>query len=677
MMSPVFKKLSQAVCLCLAATYVLLASGLFAQQTGITAKDWKTTDHYPEPNQTRLKTRITGKEAKAPPNGGALLAMKALKIETFPETGPVAPEMIVEAPQCVVNSDTRLVSSDGPLEIHSGDGKMRIEGEGFLWLAKTNSILIISNKVHTIIERELLAKSTDTNQSSAKTTASVTNAPSGTNQPLHIYSDHFNFDRQANLITYTNNVRVEDIQMILTCDVMTIQRTTAGKIENINADRNVVIINKSTGGRTTGDHAVYTTKDGTQLVELTGNPRWQEGLREGTAQLFIFDRAHNTLRAEGNAYLKIPREAINQSGISLLAQTTPTNTPASTNKFVEVFSDSMLFQMPPTNGPIQTINADKNVVILDPENKSRATGNHAFYSEITGQLELTGHAAWQADQRLAKGDILIFDRTNKAFSARTNAYFKFPVNALGASNDKPSKNNTNQFAEILCDHYDYQNDLLTFHDRVEANFLNGTNTLGTLDCNTLKIAYRSNQVHNIRAETDVYAHQLPIPDLHGTSVEKELVCDTLNIQMRTNSLIQQIVAERNVVAIKTEIRTNSPKPMKLTLNSEVMTVDFLPNTNAVDLLVADRNVLITRNEAIASGARAVYTGTNAIATLTGNPMIVFTNSTLTTKDVLTLDLRNNKLLTRNYKMLPNPETNHTGVVKHSLKPVTTLKKHKR
>jgi lipopolysaccharide export system protein LptA len=377
-------------------------------------------------------------------------------------------------------------------------------------------------------------------------------------------------------------------------------------------------------------------------MELTGNPHWQEGLREGTGKVFVFDRAHNTLRAEGDAYWKLPRESVSQSGLTLFSQSNgETNAAATTGtNFVEIYADAISLQLPPTNGPVQSVTAEKRVVIVDRLKNSRATGGRAYYAESSGILELTENALWQADQRIAKGDALIFDRNNKTFSARTNAYMKFPVAALGRSSPLGDTTagsvsaTTNQFIEVAANTYDYQGDRLTFRDQVQAGFAEGEVIRGTLECATLKVGFSSNQLQTIEAKTDVYARQLPIMDVRGRTVEKELKCEQLNVRMRTNGLVEEIVAERNVMTSQTETRTNRPLPVRLTLNSETMTAKFLTYTNQVETVVADRQVVITSAEKTAHGEKAVYTGTNDIAELSGHPMLEGTNFTMTAETIV-------------------------------------------
>jgi hypothetical protein len=60
-------------------------------------------------------------------------------------------EMVVEAPSCTYDILNATASSPGPLQVRTGDGKFRVEGEGFLW-RQTNSFLTISNNVRSLID---------------------------------------------------------------------------------------------------------------------------------------------------------------------------------------------------------------------------------------------------------------------------------------------------------------------------------------------------------------------------------------------------------------------------------------------------------------------------------------------------------------------------------------------
>lgn len=115
--------------------------------------NFTTTEHYPPPNQSQVKSVFSGAEAL--PQAGGYYLVKQLKLETFRETGEC--EIIVEAPQCLYDSKKRLASSPGGLQVRTGDGRFMIEGEGFLW-QQTESHLTISNCVHTVIRHATLTQ---------------------------------------------------------------------------------------------------------------------------------------------------------------------------------------------------------------------------------------------------------------------------------------------------------------------------------------------------------------------------------------------------------------------------------------------------------------------------------------------------------------------------------------
>lgn len=125
-----------------------VAPGIRAQQNGVQhANDFTSTEYYGPTNQQQIKSIVSGAEAL--PQPGGLLIIKQLKLRTFYPDGK--PEIIVTAPECLYDTMSGTASSTGPLHLQTGDGKFRVEGEGFLW-RQTNSFLIISNNVRTVIE---------------------------------------------------------------------------------------------------------------------------------------------------------------------------------------------------------------------------------------------------------------------------------------------------------------------------------------------------------------------------------------------------------------------------------------------------------------------------------------------------------------------------------------------
>lgn len=111
------------------------------------ASGFNSVEYFPPPNQTRVKSRMSGAEAQ--PLAGGLLVIKQLKLETYSTND--SPQVVVEAPECVYDTTRGAASSAGHLRMQNGSGKIHVEGDGFLWRQSDNS-LTISNNVYTLIK---------------------------------------------------------------------------------------------------------------------------------------------------------------------------------------------------------------------------------------------------------------------------------------------------------------------------------------------------------------------------------------------------------------------------------------------------------------------------------------------------------------------------------------------
>jgi hypothetical protein len=138
----------QRILIAVTVLFFAAVSSERAQQNGVqNASNFTSVEYFEPPHQQQMKSRLSGLEAQ--PLTGGLLVIKQLKLETFTVDGK--PEMVVEAPGCTYDTSNATASSPGPLQVRTGDGKFRVEGEGFLW-RQTNSFLTISNNVHSVIE---------------------------------------------------------------------------------------------------------------------------------------------------------------------------------------------------------------------------------------------------------------------------------------------------------------------------------------------------------------------------------------------------------------------------------------------------------------------------------------------------------------------------------------------
>ena len=142
----------------LACCFLSLAWGQFGN-TGI-IRSFKFPEFYESASsQTNraLKTLITGDEAQ--PNAAGIIAVKEMRIQTYEESGST--NVIARAPQCHVDLSRRLVWSTGRLEITSANGQFLTEGNEGFFCEMTNAVLILSNRVRTVINRQLLVERTN------------------------------------------------------------------------------------------------------------------------------------------------------------------------------------------------------------------------------------------------------------------------------------------------------------------------------------------------------------------------------------------------------------------------------------------------------------------------------------------------------------------------------------
>ncbi len=612
-----------------------------------------------------LKSQFTGGEARMLSNG-LVSVTKGVRIEDLLADGKT--NLIATAPQCVVDSKSRVAYSTSRLEVETANGQLTIQGEGFFY-QQTNFSLTLSNRVETTIHRELL-RSTNAGPGSFPPLAKGEGRP-GSNDVIKIFSDHFNLESPANLATYSGHVRVEDPQMELSCETLTIRRSTEGRVESIVADQSVAITNRLDNSRATGDRAVYSLEPGQELVVLTGQPaRWDDGERAGQAGVYTFDRRANTVQAGQEPSLRLPRALLGQPDWLAGSSASPANAPGVPNQFVDVTAAEMTIQLPTTNQPSRRIVVRTNVVILSAADQGRATSEQAVYEEATGTLELTGKAVWQSDQRVVKGETLLFDRTNQVLRARRNTYLKAPLSALGrqapvAPDLKPAATPL-ETVEVFSEDFIYQPAALIFQENVRANYYQGEVRHGGLTCGFLSIGFNRNRIETVVAKTRV-ALEMPAVGTNGARrVDKTLRCENLSIDFYTNGLVRSVLAESNVLAQQTETRLGHLVPITTRLTASRASASFFAHTNQVREMVAEKNVTIVQDAKSARGDRAVFSATNNLVQLMGNPTADTPMGRITQAEVLIWDRTHNTLKAKGRKVLgegeaPGKGTNRGGL----------------
>lgn len=90
----------------------------------------------------------------------------------------------------------------------------------------------------------------------------------------------------------------------LNCGEMTLTFAGSNQLERLVAQTNVVIEQET--NRFAANRAVFTAKN--DLLELTGNPSWQAGPRQGKGDILLLNTKANELRARGHAFMRVPAD---------------------------------------------------------------------------------------------------------------------------------------------------------------------------------------------------------------------------------------------------------------------------------------------------------------------------------------------------------------------------------
>ncbi len=434
---------------------------------------FKFVEYYPAPNETRMKSMLEGAQAQGQPDGRMLITQA--KWQTFRLDGER--ELAAEAPQCFYDQSRQTISSPGSLQVQIANGRFSIAGEGFLY-QQTNSILLVSNRVHTILHPELLA------QQSATTPANV---PAKTAPGIDIFSDRFDYAEESGHGVYQGHVHVTGTNLTATAGRLTIVLPMAERrLQTLTAEQDVIIDYEKI--HATGARAFYSAD--TDLIRLTGQPTWRMEQRDGSGDELVFDRTNRVFRASGHARLQMPAQTMGSAGF---LSGTVTNSAAPvplTNQFVEVLCDNyelqtnlavfhehvrvsdrlgeqlrgqmtcglMTLTFTGTN-ELQKMVAEHDVVIAQED--KQFTAARADYTGANGLMDLTGNPAWRAGPREGKGDWIRVNLARQEMLVRGNAFMRLPaaelgqsaIASLGTAQGGRSKGKTNEFAEAFSREY--------------------------------------------------------------------------------------------------------------------------------------------------------------------------------------------------------------------------------
>jgi lipopolysaccharide export system protein LptA len=603
--------------------FVFLAGGIFSTALAQVPQGTALREH---PSMTFYRETPGGKKLDYVITGSSVSNLTAqnvlvneFELKSYHNGDPKLIQIIAQAPQCEVNVSNSMASDKGPLQIFTPTTNLFVQGVGFLF-TQSNHLLIISNQTETRVVKSLLR--------SSMLAAPRTNAADA-GQVLKIFADHGRFDLDSNVVDYADNVHMIDPQLDMTSDLLTIQFTTNGAVESILARQNVVLTTTN-NGRATGATGFYYVTNGDEMMQLTTDAIWRNGDEEARANEFTYDSTRHLLTGIGHVRVQWPNAEPNPPGRA----TNPTGLLAGTNGFRKLFADFATLQFPPTNGPVQSMSARGNVIIVNQADQSRAMADQAVYEKVTDHVELTGNPVWWNDDMEVKAQTLSAELGGKTYHARTSARFKMRTGG-GAANPPAAApgHSANQWLFISSDDMEYQTNQARFSGNVKTRLVENGRLRDTLNCVLLTLELADNQVESAFARDNV--HGETAPDASG--LIKTITCERLNAYRSLQTgLMTTVDAHTNVVL---EEKGTSPGAPYNKLASDTVTAQFSAVTNQIEQAVAEGNVIIDQTKGghriHATSRRAVYTaGANDQVTLTGTPLAWRDNYMITGSDLL-------------------------------------------
>lgn len=511
------------------STFIIagIAAGLLATILAQPSLSGKVSGGFTAPTRTDSGGRrhlVRGNSAES--RGGGVLELTDPRVTRYNPDNTA--DMFIESGQCTYNTKAGLAFSSTNLVVRTADGRFSIEGIGWRW-DLADSLLTISNQVSAKVQK-----------------AALDGSAGSTNKSVRITSARF--QQEGDAATFLDEVLVRDGDDVLRCDQLRIHFAKPGGAQKIEAITGVDLQQRDT--RIQAGRAVYDVKANT--IQISENPKWRSGLREGSAGQLLIDREAETLAAEGQVYMKLPL-----TNLVLSTELTQTNS-APTNRYIEIRSDRFEYADAQSNrvaeavylGHVQATQAEallscekltatfaasnrlsrlraaENVEIRAAKNK--VFGREANYDFDAETVTVTGEPRWEIDQMKGRSDQLVFFPKTNAVLALHNVEMTVPGRSLGtlfsvgASSDEVAMTNTP--LKITSQSLAHSQRLSVFENDVVVQ-----DARGAIECRRLTlVSSQTNQMQRIVAEDRVVIKQ---PDLMAFGNKAEYDGSTGLIQL--------------------------------------------------------------------------------------------------------------------------------------------------
>jgi lipopolysaccharide export system protein LptA len=193
--------------------------------------------------------------------------------------------------RCLFNRDSQRITSSETLRMWTGDGLLRMEGEGFA-LDMEARRLWVSNRVEAVMNKRLFREE-----------ASPVPAQGGEDAIL-VRSERLEYGNDR--VDFLGGVRVEDVEDRLDCERLAVDLVPdSSDVRSLRAEGAVRF--EAAEIQAEAGRAIYEPASG--RLELTGNPHWVFRQRPGRARMVVLDRNRQAFSADGEVEMELPSEA--------------------------------------------------------------------------------------------------------------------------------------------------------------------------------------------------------------------------------------------------------------------------------------------------------------------------------------------------------------------------------
>ncbi len=625
-------------------------------------------------SQNRRRSVLYGEEALYISN--RIYLINGLKIETYNDKEQVS--WTVEAPKCYFNYNTRSAYSDGSLTASSVDSQFFISGVGFEW-KQTDSFLTISNNVKTKVR--IFSKSTNAPRGVLKQEFEISSGTfsfksrqseafyskgvkvvelpirSGQTGLLKMESDELIcklLEKGEGLekIQANYNVKIQEGENRASSHTATYYATNdqihlfgspKWFTEDAEGSADTIVLDRKNQQFIAVGHNYAKAKGPTaQLFGLEG----LETNRTGRTNIEIFseklsvklperDKPIQNFVAEGD--VKVAQgESFIKSEKALFN--------SSKDKMMLEFFDKVNWRLRDINGNADFLEIDRLANRFSAKGSSylvlqRETEDKIKKTRGNVKMEVySDEFVFQSNRVDFTGNVKLSDN-NFRINCSELTLFTISTNRLGSllaknnviiEQEEKDKNLTNGFWRLECKQFetmmDYnginpekittKNNVKALHSLILTNGVKFVNIM--IDCGEATFVFRenTNEVKSITASNNVYLIQKRISTNNSIYTNISLRCNQLDVSFMENARNISAAVARNNVVVERPSATQLAK-----LYAQFVKIQNSETTNAVDFIFALNNVVIDYGKTFAIAREAMYTATNDIVRLLGEPVL--------------------------------------------------------